>query len=144
MVAPRQAYARTPLPGNPARTEAWALLEAARLMAVAKDKGREEILDAVRKNWRLWTIFQVSLIDADCKLPEPVRGNLLGLANFVDRHVAQILADPAPKHLDVLIHINRQIGEGLLEGMRAGAGADAGAAQNAPTAEPPKSLRESA
>jgi flagellar protein FlaF len=111
-------------------------------MAVAKDKGREEILAAVRKNWRLWTIFQVSLIDADCKLPDAVRANLLGLANFIDRHVGQILADPAPKHLDVLIHINRQIGEGLLEGMRAGAGASA--AQNAPTAEPPKSLRESA
>jgi flagellar protein FlaF len=142
MVAPRQAYARTPLPGNPARTEAWALLEAARLMAVAKDKGRDEILAAVRKNWRLWTIFQVSLVDADCKLPEPVRGNLLGLANFIDRHVAQILADPKPKHLDVLIHINRQIGEGLLEGLRAGAGA--GAAPDAPTAERPKSLRESA
>jgi|HubBroStandDraft_1064217.scaffolds.fasta_scaffold24232_2 flagellar protein FlaF len=142
MAAPQQAYARTPLPGNPARTEAWALLEAARLMAVAKDKGREEILAAVRKNWRLWTIFQVSLIDADCKLPDAVRANLLGLANFIDRHVGQILADPAPKHLDVLIHINRQIGEGLLEGMRAGAGASA--AQNAPAAEPPKSLRESA
>jgi flagellar biosynthesis activator protein FlaF len=141
MASPAQTYARTPLPGNPARTEAWALLEAARLMAAAKDKGREEILAAVRKNWRLWTIFQVSLVDADCKLPDPVRGNLLGLANFIDRHVAQILADPDPKHLDVLIHINRQIGEGLLEGMRAGAAA----AQNTPAAATsPKSLRETA
>jgi len=96
----------------------------------------------VRKNWRLWTIFQVSLVDADCKLPDPVRGNLLGLANFIDRHVAQILGDPNPKHLDVLIHINRQIGEGLLEGMRAGAAA----AQSTPAAAatPPKSLRETA
>lgn len=139
MVPPGQSYARTPLPGNPARTEAWALLEAARLMAVAKDKGRDEILAAVRKNWRLWTIFQVTLIDADCKLPAPVRGNLLGLANFIDRHVAQILADPDPKHLDVLIHINRQIGEGLLEGARA-----ANAQRAAPASAAPGALRETA
>jgi flagellar protein FlaF len=139
MAAPGQSYARTPLPGNPARTEAWALLEAARLMAAAKDKGREEILAAVRKNWRLWTIFQVTLIDESCKLPAPVRGNLIGLANFIDRRVAQILADPDPNHLDVLIHINRQIGEGILEGARA-----AGAQQNAPADAAPTALRETA
>ena len=144
MVAPAQTYARTPLPGNPARTEAWALLEAARLMAMAKDKGRDEILSAVRKNWRLWTIFQVSLVDADCPLPSPVRGNLLGLANFIDRHIAQILADPDPKHLDVLININRQIGEGLIEGMRAASAAPAAVSPAPAAVPPPSSIRESA
>jgi flagellar biosynthesis activator protein FlaF len=146
MVATARTYARTPAPGNPARTEAWALLEAARQMAAAKDKGRDEILAAVRKNWRLWTIFQASLVDAECPLPAPVRGNLLGLANFIDRHVAQILADPDPKHLDVLIRINSQIGEGLLEGMRAASAANAQPASRAalPAAESPGPLRESA
>jgi flagellar biosynthesis activator protein FlaF len=132
MAARAQSYARTPAPGNPASTEAWALLEAARLMADAKDKGREPLLAAVRKNWRLWTIFQASVVDADCKLPDALRANLLGLSNFIDRHIARILADPDPKHLEVLIRINRQIAEGLLQGMRA-AGAKAAAAEPAVT-----------
>jgi flagellar protein FlaF len=110
-------------------------------MAAAKHQGRDVLLAAVRKNWRLWTIFQASLIDADCKLPNPARGNLLGLSNFIDRHIAQTLADPDPKHLDVLIHINIQIGEGLLQGLRA---STANAQPAAPVEAPPASLRESA
>jgi len=119
MPSPAQKYARTPAAGNPARTEAWALLELARVMEGAKSAGTAQLLDALRRNWRLWTIFQASLIDAECKLPAPVRGNLLGLANFVDRHTAQLLSRPDAIGVDVLVNINRQIGEGLLEGQRA-------------------------
>lgn len=36
MASPAQRYQRTPDPGNPARTEAWALLEAARQLSHAK------------------------------------------------------------------------------------------------------------
>ncbi|HJT08564.1 MAG TPA: flagellar biosynthesis regulator FlaF [Stellaceae bacterium] len=143
MALPAKSYARTPTPGDPARSEAWALLEAARLMDGAKSKGPAELLAALRKNWRLWTIFQAELIDADCKLPPALRGNLLGLANFIDHHTARLLANPDPKKIDVLVNINRQISEGLLEGQRA---ADAKAAQAAPVAPVPAAaaLRESA
>ena len=37
MTSPAKAYPRTPEPGNPARTEAWALLEAARQLHQTKD-----------------------------------------------------------------------------------------------------------
>jgi flagellar biosynthesis activator protein FlaF len=139
MASPAQKYARLPAPGNPARTEAWALLESARLMEGAKTKDSVELLTAVRRNWRLWTLFQASLVDAECTVPMPVRGNLLGLANFVDRHTAQLLAKPDPAQVDVLVNINRQIGEGLLEGMRAAAAKPA-----APPAQSPGGLRETA
>src|SRR6185437_4589478 len=143
MALPAKSYARTPTPGDPARSEAWALLEAARLMDGAKSKGPAELLAALRKNWRLWTIFQAELIDADCQLAPALRGNLLGLANFIDHHTARLLANPDPKKIDVLVNINRQISEGLLEGQRA---ADAKAAQAAPVAPVPAAaaLRESA
>jgi flagellar biosynthesis activator protein FlaF len=141
MVSPAQKYARMPTPGNPAKTEAWALLESARLMEGAKTKGPAELLDAIRRNWRLWTIFQASLVDAECTLPVEVRGNLLGLADFIDRHTAQLLAKPEPAQVDILININRQIGEGLLEGQRAAAAKAAPAGDQAPTAP---QLRESA
>ncbi len=137
MASPAQKYPRLPAPGNPAKTEAWALLESARLMEGAKTKDRAELLDAIRRNWRLWTIFQASLVDAECTVPKEVRANLLGLANFIDRHTAQILGDPDPAKLDVLVNINRQIGEGLLEGQRTAAAK----AASAPTPPAPQ-LRE--
>jgi len=136
MAPPAQRYARIPAPGNPAKTEAWALLESARLMEGAKTKDKAELLDAIRRNWRLWTIFQASLVDAECTVPTEVRRNLLGLANFIDRHTAQILGDPDPAKVDVLVNINRQIGEGLLEGQRAAA------AKAASAPPPPAQLRE--
>lgn len=138
MAPPAQNYARMPAPGNPAKTEAWALLELARLMEGSKTAGKSELLEAVRRNWRLWTIFQADLVDAACTLPNEVRGNLLGLANFIDRHTAQILSNPDPAKVDALVNINRQIGAGLLEGQRAAATK----ATNAPPPSVPQ-LRES-
>jgi flagellar biosynthesis activator protein FlaF len=139
MALPAGRYARTPAPGNPARTEAWALLESARLMEGAKTKGPDELLVAVRRNWRLWTLFQANLVDAECTVPTAIRANLLGLANFIDRHTAQLLAKPDPAEVAVLVNINRQIGEGLLEGMRAAAAKPA-----APSPQAPGALRETA
>jgi flagellar biosynthesis activator protein FlaF len=138
MAPPAQRYARMPAPGNPAKTEAWALLESARLMEAGKTQAKSELLNAVRRNWRLWTIFQASLLDSTCTLPNEVRGNLLGLANFIDRHTAQILVNPEPEKIDVLVTINRRIGEGLLEGQR-NAAAKAASAPAPTTAQ----LRES-
>jgi len=108
-------------------------------MESAKSQDRASLLESVRFNWRLWTIFQTDLVDQNCTLPAEVRGNLLGLANFIDRHTAGILANPEPSRVDVLVNINRQIGEGLLEGQR---NARTQAATSAD--KPPAQLRESA
>jgi flagellar protein FlaF len=121
MTSPAKAYPRAPEPGNPARTEAWALLEAARQLHQTKDGPIEDFRAALRKNWRLWTIFQASLSEADCPVPMPIRRNLLGLSNFVDRQTAELLATRDAKKVEALVNINRQISEGLLEGQRASA-----------------------
>lgn len=121
MTSPVKAYPRTPEAGNPARTEAWALLEAARELHQSKEGPIEDFRAALRKNWRLWTIFQASLSEADCTVPLPVRRNLLGLSNFIDRQTVDLLAVRDAKKVDVLVNINRQISEGLLEGQRASA-----------------------
>jgi flagellar protein FlaF len=119
-----KAYPRTPEPGNPARTEAWALLEAARQLHQTKEGPVEDFRAALRKNWRLWTIFQASLSEADCQVPMTIRRNLLGLSNFVDRQTAELLAARDEKKVEALVNINRQISEGLLEGQRANARAN--------------------
>jgi flagellar biosynthesis activator protein FlaF len=139
MAPPSRGYAKVPSPGNPAKTEAWALLEAARQMEEAKTKGSDALLAAVRRNWRLWTIFQASLIDKECTVPADVRRNLLALANLVDRQSGRLLADPDPAHVAGLVNINRQVGEGLLEGAR-----NSAAKQQETVAPPAGPLRESA
>jgi flagellar biosynthesis activator protein FlaF len=108
-------------------------------MEEAKTKGADELLAAVRRNWRLWTIFQASLVDAACTVPAEVRRNLLALADVVDRQSAKLLADPDPAHVAGLVNLNRQIGEGLLEGARSASAKQ----QEAPT-PPAGPLRESA
>ena len=121
MAYPAQKYQTTPSPGNPARTEAWALLESARELSHAKAGPADRFLAALRRNWRLWTIFQASLLDPQCIVPAEIRGNLIGLANFIDKRSAELLAKPDPDRVDALININVQIGEGLLAGARTAA-----------------------
>jgi flagellar protein FlaF len=132
MSSPAKGYQRTPEPGNPARSEAWALLEAARKLNQTKDGPVDDFRAALRANWRLWTIFQASVAEPDCNLPMELRSNLLGLANFVDKLTVELLAQAEGKKIDVLINMNRQISEGLMEGARAKAAQTA-----APAAQPP-------
>jgi flagellar protein FlaF len=121
MTSSPHRYQRTPEPGNAARSEAWALLEAARELHESRSGSLDRRRAALRRNWRLWTIFQASLLDPGCDVPAAVRSNLLGLANFIDRHTAQLLANGEAAKIDVLVNINRQISEGLLAGQRGGA-----------------------
>jgi flagellar protein FlaF len=100
----------------PRHIEGWALAETALQMSAAQQNPADEsaLLQAVRLNWRLWTIFQASLFEPDCPLPVDLRDNLLSLSNFVDKHTAAIITDPDPSKLDVLIGINRELASGLM------------------------------
>jgi flagellar protein FlaF len=118
-----QGYARTPqASGMPARTEAWALIEAARRLAESPnaEKPRKAMQEALRLNWRLWTIFQAELtVMSDEGVPPEVRINMLTLAKFVDKHTVGCLADPNLEKMQVLININRELASGLLAGLEA-------------------------
>ena len=119
--------------GSPRETEGRALMEAARRLSIAKDNPGDKaaLVDTVRLNWRLWTIFQSEVSERDAALPEELRENMLTLCNFVDKHTVEILADPKPDMLDVLININRNIATGLLSDTEA-----AGAAGDGPSRDP--------
>jgi flagellar protein FlaF len=106
------AYANTPAQGNPRQTEAWALTEAARRLAAAARGEKSEMRTALRLNWRLWTILQAEIIGSGDNLPDGLRGDMLSLAQFVDKHTLSILADPEPSQIEVLISINRSIAAG--------------------------------
>ena len=134
-------YSRLPTPGSPTYTEAWALVEAARRMAVAIESGplddpevRKATRDALRINWRLWTIFQTELSADTSPVPIDIRENMLSIANFVDSHTVRTMADPSPEKIATLIEINRNIATGLLESLQAKIQAEEAAQAKAPQA----------
>lgn len=101
-------------PGDPRKTEAWALMQAAVRMKLAQDSGDfDQMRSALRLNWRLWTILQSDLLEPDCPVPPELRANMLSLSNFVDRQVVAFMANPEARLLDSLISINREISAGL-------------------------------
>lgn len=73
----------------------------------------EQIENAVRHNLRVWTLFQAELLDPEHPMPDELRQNLLSLTAFIDKRSLELIADPQPEKLDILIAINRNIAAGL-------------------------------
>ncbi|HVJ56101.1 MAG TPA: flagellar biosynthesis regulator FlaF [Aliidongia sp.] len=101
---------------DPQQTLAWGLTTTARKMQEARraDATRDQVLEAVRLNWRLWTIIQAEQSDPDSPNPRNIREGLLNLANFIDKRSIALLANADKAELEVLININRNIAAGLL------------------------------
>jgi flagellar protein FlaF len=112
-----QEYTTRPDSQDPREVEAWALTEAARrIVAATRDASNQGGLrDALLLNQRLWTIFQVSMAEADCPLPDDLRRNIFSLSVIVDRQTTARLVDLDISKLDILLDINRQVAAGLRE-----------------------------
>lgn len=133
-----------PKAGNPARNEAWALIEAARRIAsvirfgdFSKPEDKRRMREALRLNLRIWTIIQAELSGGDSPLPEPLRINILTLCKFIDNHTVQTMLEPTPERAATLIDINRNIAAGLL-----GSTSDEIAAETEPTEEDARAMTE--
>jgi flagellar protein FlaF len=136
MKAP-SGYVSRPSGDDPRSTEAWALGEASRRLALAakmNDKG-EALREALRLNQRLWSIFQAAITEPDCPLPKDVRENVLALSLMVDRHSVARLVDLDGSKIGPILDINRAIAEGL-SAKSAQMGVGAPAAQAAVPAKP--------
>ncbi len=98
--------------------EAAVLMKAAAMMKHVQSHwsapDRDMTLEkALKYNQRLWTFFQVALLDEKNPLPQQIRENVLRLSAFIDRRIFETLAYPAPEKLDILININTNIAAGL-------------------------------
>ncbi|MBT3358875.1 MAG: hypothetical protein HN403_04520 [Rhodospirillales bacterium] len=116
---PGPGYGTVPQGGMPQYTEAWALVEAARRMAeatLAKDS-KTAMRDALRLNWRLWTIFQAELTAGTSNVSEEVRMNMLTLCKYIDQHTVDAIPFPTEEKIAVLVEINRNIANGMLESL---------------------------
>lgn len=95
--------------------EAQALLSCAAKLHQAQEPetSYELYAEIIRHNQRLWTIFQVSICEADNPLPRDLKITLLNLSRFVDKVSLRALAEQNPALLTSLIDINRNIASGL-------------------------------
>lgn len=101
---------------SPQETLAWGLTTTARKLAQVRvdTSAKDAVMEAVRLNWRLWTIIQAEQSDPECPSPREIREGLLNLSNFVDKRSLEILTNPDQEKIDTLISINRNIAAGLL------------------------------
>lgn len=77
------------------------------------EESQKELNEALDKNRRLWTIIASAMQDADCPQPEDVRKNILNLSVFIFQRTMDIITEPKPESLNVLIDINMNLAKGL-------------------------------
>ena len=77
------------------------------------DKEKGNLTEVLEKNRRLWTIIASAMKEDDCPQPIEVRNNILNLALFVFHRTMDIMLDPKPESLNILIAINMNIAKGL-------------------------------
>ena len=73
----------------------------------------DKLAEALRTNQVVWSILQSELVKDDNPLPVDIRNNILTLSVFVDNRIIQVLADPAPEKLKIIIDINLNLAAGL-------------------------------
>lgn len=99
--------------------EASVLTKAAELLKSCQAKWNDEdrfkrLDEALVFNQRIWSIFQDELIRDDNPLPSKLRSDILSLSLFIDKRIVDIMSDPSPDKLDIIININLNIAAGLL------------------------------
>lgn len=114
-----QRYAETEVSGmNQVELESRALIKAASSLNFIKENWEQkkgDLNEALDKNRRLWTIIAGAMSDNTSPQPPEMRQNLLSLSMFVFKRTLEIIANPKPESLDILININLNIARGLSE-----------------------------
>jgi flagellar protein FlaF len=98
--------------------EAAVLTKAAQKLKECQDNweavDRDQKLDiALKFNQRIWSIFQSELSREDNPLPKKLKVDILSLSTFIDRRVFEIMAQPTPEKLKIIIDINNNLAAGL-------------------------------
>jgi flagellar biosynthesis activator protein FlaF len=98
--------------------EASVLTKAAQLLTYCKNNWQAEdridrLSEALKFNQKVWSLFQAELATPENPLPHKIREDLLNLSLFIDKRTLDILVDPAPDKLNILVKINLNIAAGL-------------------------------
>lgn len=122
---------------NTRDTDKMALLRCASLMRDALDKTPFDMVayvSALQLNQRMWTIFQVALVDPANPLSDGLKSTLLSLSQYVDKTSFRAITEVKPDLVNSLIDINRSLASGLAKAPPPEALAEAAAIKAAATA----------
>lgn len=75
----------------------------------------EDIGDAIEYNRKLWMVFVNDAMNEAHPLPQEIKNNIASLGVFVFKRSTDILAEPTPEKIQILIDINRNIAAGLMK-----------------------------
>ncbi|MDD4616882.1 MAG: flagellar biosynthesis regulator FlaF [Alphaproteobacteria bacterium] len=92
------------------------LNDAKSLMQSGDSKSRENLKvwsEAIRKNQRIWTYFQVAVTDPQNPLPNDIKAIIFNLSRYVDKQSFSAMGKFIPNIADSLININRTLAAGL-------------------------------
>lgn len=73
----------------------------------------QKLLEAIKFNQKVWSFFQAELSDPENPLPKKLREDILNLSIFIDKRLFEVLAQPDPEKLSIVIDINFNIAAGL-------------------------------
>jgi flagellar protein FlaF len=73
----------------------------------------ENLSEALRTNQVVWSILQSELVKDENPLPVEIRNNILTLSLFVDKRIIDVMANPEPEKLKIVIDINLNLAAGL-------------------------------
>ncbi|MBP7001947.1 flagellar biosynthesis regulator FlaF [Amaricoccus sp.] len=111
----RSGYASAAAPVRSERDTEYAVFARVTHRMSAVDEGDKSafpaLAAAVSDNQRLWGVLAEDLLSEGNRLPAALKGQLVGLAEFVRKHTLRVLAGKAP--VAPLVEINTTIMRGL-------------------------------
>ncbi|MEM6616131.1 MAG: flagellar biosynthesis regulator FlaF [Pseudomonadota bacterium] len=115
--AAAQAYAQTAQQTvSPRNLEADLLTKAAAKLEAMIERNavpRDEWIETLRYNRRLWTVFTTAVTELDHPMPTEVRTNIANLGVFVFKQTVDAEVKRTAQTVRPLITINREIAAGL-------------------------------
>jgi len=113
------AYAKTEVSAmDQLGLEARALIKTASVLNDIKEHWKDKQADlptALDKNRLLWTVIAGDMREENSPQPLEIKNNILNLALFIFKRTLNVLSEPTPEKLDILITINMNIAKGLSE-----------------------------
>ena len=110
------AYQRARSVSEPPRTTEHRLLgQVTGALLEAERAGRKgaALMDVLHWNREVWATFGATCADAANRLPPPLRGSIISLSLWVDRHSSEVIAGRG--ELADLIEVNRLVMDGLAQ-----------------------------
>ena len=98
--------------------EAAVLTKAAHMLTYCKNNWdvpdcHAKLDEALRLNQTIWSFFQSELAKPDNPLPKKIREDILSLSIFIDKRILNIMVEPSPEKLNIIININLNLAAGL-------------------------------